>query len=284
MNAMSQQRPVAQDTVVQQAVHRPAAVVPEAVIYVVHALRHMDMEAGHAVTGFHHLFKRFVGDREERVAAEHRFDHGIVGFLRPLRKIGVLLNALPGLFLAVPFRYLVAQAGPHAGLFGHIPDCEQGTGNFAEAGMMVEDRRHAVADAVQDRRVRAGFRPVQRQMPVNIPPHAFQNLQEVGGIVPVDRQSPGQPRINMRVRVDQARHNYAARRVNILRLRISLPQRVFLAHGRDLRAVGHHRAVLQIRSLRIPGNHPSVSNQQHIFHALCRLQYTLVIRFHNYEL
>ena len=93
-----------QHAVVEQAVHRAAAVVPEGVVHVVHALGHVDVEAGHAVVGLDHLLEGLVGDGEQGVAAEHSLDHVVVLLLRPPGEVGVLTDGLAALLPRRPAR------------------------------------------------------------------------------------------------------------------------------------------------------------------------------------
>ena len=261
MDAVAEQGPVSQDPVVEQAVHRPAAIVAETVIDVVHALRDVDVEAGHAVIGLHHLLKGFVGDREEGMAAEHGLDHGVIGFNCIFGKFSVLLDTLQGLLFAVALGDLITEAGPHACFLRDVPDGKERTGNLAEAGVVVKDRRHAVADTVQDRCV--GRRPgtVQSELPVDRPPGAVEDLKEIGGIIADNGKTSCQPGINMRVGIDQAGHDDAALRVDKGRLRILFLQILQPADRQDLGPFRDDSAVFQIRPVRISCNNLSVSNQ-----------------------
>ena len=263
MDAVAEQGPVPQDPVVEQAVHRPAAIVAEAVIDGIHTLRDVDVEAGHSVIGLHHLLKGSVGDREKGVAAEHGLDHGIIGFNCIFGKISVLPDPLQGLFFAVALGDLIAEAGPHACFLRDVPDGKKRTGDLAEAGVVVKDRRHAVADAVQDRCV--GRRPgsVQSEPPVDRPPGAVEDLKEIGGIIADNGKAPGQPGIDMRVGIDQAGHDDAALRVDKGRLRILFLQILQPADRQDLCSFRDDSAVFQIRPVRISCNNLSVSNQKH---------------------
>ena len=221
----------------------------------------MDVEAGHAVVGLDHLLKGLVGDGEQGVAAEHGLDHVVVLLLAPLGEIGVLLNGLGALVHAVPLGHLVTQVGPNAHFSAHILDGEQGAGDFAEGGVMVEDGGDAVPDAVQHRGVGAGPGAVQGQVAVDIPPLAVQHLEKVGGVKPVDGQTPGQAAVDMGVDVDQARHDHAALGVH------KLGVGVLLLHG--LKGAGflyripiqHHGPILQVGEGLAPGDQSAIANQ-----------------------
>ena len=263
MDAVAQHGLIAQQAVVQQPVDGAAAVIAQAVVHIVHALGHVDVEAGQAVVGLHHLLKGLVADGEQRVAAEHGGDHGVLLFGGPAGELGVLRDGLPALFLAVPLAHLVAQAGADAQLFAHVLDGEQAAGNLGKAGVMVKNGGHAVPDAVQHGGV--GGRPgaVQRQMAVDVPPGALQHLQKVGGVVACDGKTPGQPGIDVGVRVDETRHDDAALRVHHLGVGVAGLQCGGLAHRGDGGAVNRHCAVLKVGLGGVAGDQASVRYQKH---------------------
>ena len=263
MDAVAQKGLVAQNSVVQQAAHRAAAIVSQGVVHVVHALGHMDVEAGHAVVGLHHALKGLVADGEEGVAAEHGLDHVVVRVPGPPSKVGVLLNGLEGLLLAVPVGDLVAQAGAHPQLPAHILDGEEAAGDLAKAGVVVEDGGHAVPDAVQHSGVGAGAGAVHGEVAVDVPPHPLQDLQKVGGVVALDAQAPGQPRVDVGVGVDEAGHNDLALCVHELRIGVLGPHIGQCAHSLDGLAVDDHGAVLKIGVFTVAGDELSVADQQH---------------------
>ena len=263
VDAVAQHGLLPQDAVVEQPIHRAAAVVAQGVVHVVHALGHVDVEAGHAVVGLDHLLKGLVGDGEQGVAAEHGLDHVVVLLLGPAGEVGVLPDGLAALLLAVPLADLVAQVGPDAQLPAHVLDGEQGAGDLAEGGVVVEDGGDAVPDAVQHGGVGAGPGAVQGQVPVNVPPLAVQHLKEVGGVEAVDGQTPGQAGVDVGVDVDQARHDHAPLGVHKLRAGVFGFQLGQGAHLPDRLAVQQHRPVLQIGERLIPGDDLSVADQQH---------------------
>ena len=108
---------------VEQAVHRAAAVVlRESYTSFMPSATWM-WKPGPAVVGLHHLLKGLVGDGEQGVAAEHGLDHVVVLLLGPVGdEVGVLLDGLVALLLAVPVADLIAQAGPDAQLLAHVLD------------------------------------------------------------------------------------------------------------------------------------------------------------------
>ena len=223
----------------------------------------MDVEAGHAVVGLDHLLKGLVGDGEQGVAAEHSLDHVVVLLLGPLGEVGVLLDGLIALLLAVTLGHLVAEVGAHTQFLAHVLDGKEGAGDLAEGSVVVEDGGHAVPDAVQDGGVGAGAGTVQGQVAVNVPPLAVQHLKEVGGIEAVDGQAPGQAGVNMGMDVDKAGHDDAALGVHELGVGVL---GLHVGQGADLLnhlAVQNDGAVFQIRELLAPGDESAITDQQH---------------------
>ena len=218
----------------------------------------MDVEAGHAIIRLDHLFEGFVGDGEQRVPAEHGPDHVVVFIPRPAGEFGVFADALLALFCPVPLGDLVAQTGPQAQLPGHVPYGEQAAGNFAERGVVVEDRGDAVPDALQYRGIGAGPGHVQGQVAVDVPPCALQYLQEICGVVARDREPPGQPRIDVGVGVNQPGHDDAAVGVDAFGIRIARRQRFAFTHFEDGIALDDHRPVGEVGFARVAGQHPPV--------------------------
>ena len=223
----------------------------------------MDVEAGHAVVGRHHLLKGPVGEGEQGVAAEHGADHVVVPLFAPFGEVGVLPDGLAALLHAVPLTDLVTQAGPDAHLLTHVLDGEQGTRDLPEGGVVVKDGGDAVPDAVQHRGVGAGPGAVQGQMAVDVPPGALQHLQEVGGVVPRDGQAPCQAAVDMGVGVDEARQDNLSPGVHEFRSRVLGLQVGQGPHLLDGVAVDDHRPVGQVGALLVPGEQFAVADQQH---------------------
>ena len=84
----------AENAVILQALDGAAAVVLEGVVHIVHALGHVDVIARAAVVGRDHAVEGLIGDREQRVAAEHCREHRVLILFAFGDKIGVLLNGL----------------------------------------------------------------------------------------------------------------------------------------------------------------------------------------------
>ena len=80
------------------------AAVEAGIPHIVHALAHVDVEAGQAVVGLGHLVHGLVRQRKGGVTAKHGGDHVVVVIATllggPLGKLGVLGNGLVAFFLA----------------------------------------------------------------------------------------------------------------------------------------------------------------------------------------
>ena len=117
VDAVSEDRLFAEDAVILQALDGAAAVVLEGVIDVVHALGDVDVEARAAVVGPRPSARRVpVADGEERVPAEHRREHRVVVRLTVGDEVGIFLDGLQALLLAVAVGDLVARAAADAEL------------------------------------------------------------------------------------------------------------------------------------------------------------------------
>ena len=264
MDAVAQNSLGAEDAVVLQTLDGAAAVVLQAVVHVVHALGDVDVVAGAAVVGRHHAVKGLVGNGEQRVAAEHGRQHGILVLLAFRDEVGVFLDGLQALFLAVPVADLIAQAGAQAQTLAFLRNGVESAGDLTVAGVVVEDGGHTLLDGVDIEGGGAGPGTVHHQMAVNGPPRSVQHLVEVGGVVAHDGKAPCQSGVDVGVGVDEGGHDHAALGVDDLRLRVFGSQSGLLADLHDLRALVGHRAVFVVAlTLRVAGDEPSVGNKCH---------------------
>ena len=149
----------------------------------------MDVIAGSAVVGLDHAVKGLVRDGEQGVTAEHGGEHRIFFLLAVGDEVGVFLDGLQRFLLAVAVGDLVAQAGANAELLCRLGDLEQAAGDLTEGGVMVENRRDALLDAVDVQRVGGSLRPFEGQLAVDRPPCAVEHLIEIGGVVESPRAS-----------------------------------------------------------------------------------------------
>ena len=181
MDAVAQHGVGTQQVVLQQALDgADAAAVEAGIPHVVHALAHMDVEAGQAVVGLGHLIHGLVRKRKGGMSAKHGGDHMVV-----------VINGLVAFFLAAAIGDLVAQARTHAQLLSCVLNGKEATRDLTEARMVIEDRGDAVADGVQDRGIGAGLGAVARQVVVDLPPLLLKILQEVGGVAALDGKAAG---------------------------------------------------------------------------------------------
>ena len=231
------------------------------VVDIVHALAHVDVEAGEAVVRLDHAVERLVRQREECVPAKHGSNH--VGVLagRPAGKVGVLLNGLIELLLAVTVRDLIAQAGTHAHLLRHVLDGKEGAGDLAEACVVIEDGGHAIAERLHHGHVRAGTRAIEREVTVDVPPLLLEVLEEVGGVAALDGKAARQTGVDVGVAVDKTGHDKAAVGIDELCRGVGGIHLGTRANCHDLVVVDDNGTVLDEGHLGVPGYDPTVSNK-----------------------
>ena len=181
----------------------------------------------------------------------------------PLCELGVLRDGLVALLLATAIGDLVAEAGAHAELLGDVLDGEEGAGDLAEAGVVVEDRGHAVTKRVEDRGVGGGTGTVQREVVVDLPPLLLEVLEEVGGIAALDGEAAGETGVDVRVAVDEARHDDATVGVNVLVARVSGLELLLVADGGDGVSADGNRAALEVGVLGVASNDTTIADDQH---------------------
>ena len=236
MDAVAEDGLLAQDAVVVQTLHRAAAVVLQAVIDVVHALGDVDVIAGAAIVGLDHAVEGLVGDGEQRVAAEHGGEHRVLLLLAVGDPVGVLLDGLQTLLLAITVGDLVAQTGADAEFLGALADLEQGAGDLAVGCVMVENGRDALLDAVDVQRIGGGAGAFERQLAIHGPPCAVEHFIEICGVVADNGQTACKCGIDVGMRVDECGHDDAALGVDDLSLRVFCAQRGFFADLDDFGA------------------------------------------------
>ena len=268
MDAVTEHGVGTKQVVLQQALDgADAAAVETGVPHVVHALAHMDVEAGQAVVGLGHLIHGLVRKRKGGMAAKHGSDHVVVVvatlFGRPLRKLGVLGNGLVALFLTTAIGDLVAQARTHAQLLSGVLNGKEATRNLAEARMVIEDRGDAIADGVQDRGIGARLGAVDRQVVVDLPPLLLKILQEVGGVAALNGKTAGQTRVDVGVAVDESGHDEVALGVDVLGIRVLGLELALGAHFDDRISVNGDRTVGNERGLSVAGKDGTVCDQKH---------------------
>ncbi len=264
MDAVAENGFGAENAVILQTLHGAAAVVLEGIVHIVHALGHVDVVAGAAVVGCGHTVEGLIGDREQRVAAEHRREHRVVPLFALGDEVGVFLNGLQALLLAVAVGDLVAQAGAKAQALAFFRNGVERAGDLAVRGVMVEDRRHALLDRVDVKGGGAGLCAVHHQVAVDRPPGPVEHLVEVRGVVALDGQTAGEGRVDVRVRVDERGHDDAAPGVDDLGIGVLGAEHGLLADLGDPRALVGDGAVLVVAlPLRIAGDEAAVGDKLH---------------------
>ena len=268
VDAVTQDGLGSQNAVILETLYGTAAVVLQAVIYVVHSLGNMDVIAGSAVVGLYHPLKGLVGNGEEGMTAEHSGKHGILLLLAVGDEVCVLLDGLEALFLAVTVRDLVTQAGTDAEFLGGLGDLEEAAGDLTVGSVMVKDGGDTLFDAVDIQSIRRSLGACQHQLAVNGPPGSVQNLVEVGGVVALDTQTAGQGGVDVGMGIDESGHNYATLGINELCLRILGTELGSGAGLQDLGAVDDNTAVRQIGVGLTPGNESTVGKNVHRIYLL----------------
>ncbi|MBV6466300.1 MAG: hypothetical protein PGMFKBFP_01607 [Anaerolineales bacterium] len=231
---------LARDVQPMQTLHGRDAVLFERILAVGRVLRDVDVAADARVSrDADALLNRVVRDGERGVQSHHGRDLA-VAFADLFDEAFVLSNALP---VDVAVRDLVAQRGadsrlPHRGL----DDVERAVAGGG-GGVMVNDGRRPVADALDQRDLRREQDVVADDGAVHFPPQAFEDFHEVGGGFARDRHAARQRGIKMMVRADEAWQNDFVRAVHRLGVGIFLFHLRGCADGDDILAVRHDRAV-----------------------------------------
>ncbi len=164
------------------------------------------------------------------------------------------------LFHAVTIGDLIAQAGTHPQLLCDVFDGKKRPGNLLEAGMVIEDRGHAVANGVQDGGIGACARPIEAQVAVDVPPLLLKVLQEVMRIAALDGKTARKAGIDMRVAVDQAWHDDAVMSIKKLCVRIGCLKLRATANSNDLVSLYRYGSIFDVRFLCIARHHSTVDD------------------------
>ena len=128
--------------------------------------------------------------------------------------------------------------------------------------MVVKHRGHAVFDAVGIDGIGGQTVVFVREVPVDLPPLALENVVEILRTVPVDGQAACEGAVDMVVHVDEARHDHAAPRVDGFRIRVFSPERGAVADLHNSLTVDDDRAIFIKRAV-VTGNQPAVSDPKH---------------------
>ena len=264
-----------EDPVVGEALDRMAAVVSNAVIHVVHALAHMDVESRPPRIRLDHLLKGGVRDRKEGMPAKHRRKHARTILFCPVDEVRVLLNGRPALVHAIPLGDLITEARPLSHLLTDIADGKEGSLDRPEARVVVKDRRYPVPYALKKRCIRTGFCLRNREMPVNRPPGALENVNKRLRVISRNRKTAGKSRVDVRVAVDKPRENESPMGIDKGSTRSQQRKLRFLSDRLDHRSVDQHRTAFNERVFVIHRDHGSVSDKDHrtppVLFLSCRL-------------
>ena len=127
----------------------------------------------------------------------------------------ILLQAFPGNARAVAVGEFVAEAGAEAGLADGFVDGGEGAAHGVGAGVVVDERRCAVTDAVQQRHQGAVVAVLGGQGRVEPPPEVLQHFDEVASRLGF-RKAAGEGAVEVGVGIDEARSHQLARGVDPL--------------------------------------------------------------------
>ena len=233
-----------QDLELAQPLDHAQVILAQAFVFVGLVLGHVDVEAGaQALRCAGRCFQRLVRQGERGVEAEGGGQLRVGFVLAAFDEAHVLGDAGRCAGHAVAVGHFVAQAGAQAGLLDRVRDDVQAAVNHIRAGMVVNQRRAAVADRVGQADQRAVLDVIPQQRPVELPPEPLQDLDEVRGGRAGDRHAAGERAVEVRVPADRAGQDELAARVQPLGRRIPGGQAVRRADRRDGVALDVDRAV-----------------------------------------
>ena len=213
INTVRQQRGWTKDTKLIQPFHNFHAVSLQAVLQIIGSLRHMNMVS--------HSLRQFCGtplhglirNRKGSMHSHHACDHITVIFLGVTDKPDILPYRCKRFLPAVTVGHLITKAGTDAQIPCRLLNRRQTAIDLTKAGMVIKYRRHTISYGIQISGIGGKLRLLQRQMTVNIPPHAIQNIQKAPGMVSVDRQAPGKSAVNVFMGINKSRHDNISVRV-----------------------------------------------------------------------
>ena len=185
-----------------QALDDARAVLGDAVGLVGEVLGDVDVDAGlRFVADARRGFEGGVGERHLRVEAEERGDLAVLGRLRFLDEAGVFGDAIGG---DVAVGGFVAEAAGEAGpAEGFLHDVEGAIGAGGR-GVVVDDGGAAGMDGFEEGDEGGIADGLGVEGEVELPPHAFEDLDEVGGGLPGRREAAREGGVEMVVGVDEA--------------------------------------------------------------------------------
>ena len=203
MDAVDRDGTRPQDVELLQPFHHAQVVLAQALVLVGLVLGDVDVEAGaQPCDGSPAGFQRLIRDGERGVQPERRAQLRVAFLAAALDEAHVLGDARARAVHPVAVGDFVAQAGAQPGLFDGVRDDVQAAVDDVRAGVMVDQRRAAVADRIHQTDQRAGAHIIPQQRPVELPPESLQDFHEVGGRRAGDRHAAGERAVEMRVPAD----------------------------------------------------------------------------------
>ena len=260
VDAVAEQRLRAQDIPVIEAVDDALAVLFQAILQIFDAFGDVDMISHTIRFMFRCQGHRFVADRELGMHTHHAGEH--------VRRIGlgvadpgfIFQDGLPGFILAVAVRNFITEARADAQFLCGLADGKEAVLDFTKAGMVVEDRRHAVLDTFNIRFHGAQVGQVIGQVAVDVPPQSVEDVQEALRRIAVDIQAPGHGTVNVFMSIDESRHDDAAFGIDEVRIGESPAYFGGLADAADLHPVHGYGAIGNILILGITRDNVSISD------------------------
>ena len=147
-----------EDVKIVEALYNPLPVFLHRIEHIGHPLRNMDVVSCARRKLRSAIFECFIRQGECGMKPHHRCLFGIFLLLTSADKFGIFCNRFFHLSLAVPVGNFIAKVHPQPELFGDIRKGKKTPRCFAVACMMVKNRRYAVFNTVDQRRVSAVFR------------------------------------------------------------------------------------------------------------------------------
>ena len=177
VHAVREDRPLVQRARIGQPVHHAAAEAGLGVPLIHQILGHVNVHAAPELPGDRHAVRQGLGGECEGGVGTHQ-----AAGQRPLRpeEALVLPHAGAGALRAVAVRDLIAEhrADPH--LRQRVRDQVEGSVDGAGRGVVIDQRGRAGEQRVHSAHERRGAHGLSIQRPVQPPPDALQDLQEVG--------------------------------------------------------------------------------------------------------
>ena len=162
--------------------------------------------------GFCAAIERLVAERHLRMHTEQSGHLPVTGLPAAADIAQVFLDALP---LGVAVGYFVAKTPTQAHITERLLDAIEAALPAGRRGMMVDDRRTALARSIHEGKQRRVVNVVGVQRLVELPPEFSENFLEVRRRCSGRCESPGKGRIQVMVRVDEGRHHHVTAGIDL---------------------------------------------------------------------